>query len=115
MKIKLNILTVVLISFVGINVANARSGEVAGKYMPVIEAGENQLAQADVAGFVIAVRGQVTATNTKGVERVLTRRAKFFSNEVIKTGEKSMAQLRFKDRALMRLRPKSELKIAEYH
>ncbi len=72
-------------------------------------------ARQDVAGFVIAARGSLTATDSSGETRTLSRRSKFYANEVLKTGEGSRAQLRFKDRALMTLRPKSELNIGEYH
>jgi len=70
---------------------------------------------ADVAGFVIAARGSLTATNEEGDVRTLARRSKFYANEVLKKGEGSRAQLRFKDRALMTLRPESQLNIGEYH
>lgn len=116
MKTITKIIATAFLVLVSINTVQARPGDVTGKYMPnQIKNGKVDVKNADVAGFVIAARGKVTATNAAGSERVLTRRAKFYSNEVIKTGEKSIAQLRFKDRALMRLKPKSELNISEYH
>lgn len=69
----------------------------------------------DVAGFVIAASGTLTATNEAGVTRELARRSQFYSNEILKTGKDSSAQLRFKDRALMTLRADSQLNIEEYH
>lgn len=69
----------------------------------------------DVAGFVIAARGSLTATNDAGETRTLNRRSKFYANEILKTGTSSRAQLRFKDRALMTLRPETQLDIGEYH
>jgi len=67
------------------------------------------------AGFVIATEGNITATDSNGTVRTLQRRSKFYSNDVIKSGPASSAQLRFKDRALMRLKANSELVISEYH
>ncbi len=69
---------------------------------------------AQVAGFVIAARGSLTATNDAGETRELTRRSQFYANETLKTGSDSMAQLRFQDHALMTLKPDSQLKIGEY-
>ena len=67
------------------------------------------------AGFVIAARGDITATDASGSTRTLERRSKFYSEDVIKTGSNSSAQLRFKDRAMMRLKESSELVISDYH
>lgn len=67
------------------------------------------------AGFVIAAQGSLTAVDQTGKVRELTRRSQFYANETLKTGEGSQAQLRFKDRALMTLKPNSELNIGQYH
>lgn len=75
----------------------------------------NASARTDVAGFVIAANGTLTATDQAGATRTLARRSQFYSNEILKTGKDSSAQLRFKDRALMNLRADSQLNIEEYH
>ena len=67
------------------------------------------------AGFVIAAQGTLTAVDQNGKSRELTRRSQFYANETLKTGSDSQAQLRFKDRALMTLKPNSELNIGQYH
>jgi hypothetical protein len=89
------------------------SGSLNGRtkvYSPEVEA-----SKASVAGFVIAVRGSLTATNDAGQVRELTRRSKFYANETLKTENNARAQLRFKDRALMTLKPGTELNIGDYH
>ena len=70
---------------------------------------------AEPAGFVIAAQGSLTAVDQNGKVRELTRRSQFYANETLKTGDASQAQLRFKDRALMTLKPNSELNIGQYH
>lgn len=79
-------------------------------YSPNVE-----LAKGEVAGFVITARGTLTATNKNGAVRALERRSKFYANETLKTGADSTAQLRFKDHALMNLKPNTSLKIGDYH
>ncbi len=69
----------------------------------------------NAAGFVIAVSGKLTAVDEKGKTRTLTRRSQFFASETLKTAANSTAQIRFKDNALMTLKPGTQLKIGEYH
>lgn len=67
------------------------------------------------AGVVISTNGALTASNDKGEVRTLTRKSPFYVNETLNTGVNSRAQLRFKDNALMTLKPNTELKIADFH
>ena len=64
---------------------------------------------ADLAAQVILAKGQVSAVSALGKTRTLKRRAKIYSGEVIKTGANGSVQLRFIDKALMTIKPGSEL------
>lgn len=102
-------------AFTGIAQVSAATTEGLNGRSKVYSPDVDQVKRADVAGFVIAARGQLTATNEAGEVRELDRRSKFYANETLKTGVGSMAQLRFKDRALMTLKAESQLDIGEYH
>ena len=69
---------------------------------------------ADLAAQVILAKGQVSAVSTLGKTRTLERRSKIYSGEVIKTGANGSVQLRFIDKALMTIKPSSELSITSY-
>ena len=69
---------------------------------------------ADLAAQVILAKGQVSAVSTLGKTRTLERRSKIYSGEVIKTGANGSVQLRFIDKALMTIKPGSELSITSY-
>ena len=68
----------------------------------------------ETAGKVIMSRGDVQAVNLDGEVRKLKRRDSVFSNEIIKTGDKSKVQIRFVDNALLALKANSELNIKSY-
>lgn len=74
----------------------------------------NSLAQIELAGHMIMVRGDVTATNAAGEVRALQRRSPIYSSDTVRTGSDSMAQLRFTDQALLALDAESELNILDY-
>ena len=69
---------------------------------------------ADLAAQVILAKGQVSAVSTSGKARILKRRSKIYSGDVIKTGNNASVQLRFIDKALMTIKPGSELSITSY-
>lgn len=70
---------------------------------------------AEVAGRVIMAKGQVTAINSEGSSRSISRRDKVFASDIIKTGANSQAQIRFIDKALLALKANSEINIKAYH
>ncbi|MEH6347797.1 MAG: FecR family protein [Bermanella sp.] len=69
---------------------------------------------AEIAAQVILSKGQASVTSPAGKVRSLKRRAKIYSGDVIKTGGNGSVQLRFIDKALMTIKPGSELNITSY-
>ena len=69
---------------------------------------------ADVAGTVIAVKGQVSASDTQGQDRSLAKEAEVFVSDAIKTGANSYAVIEFIDGAKATIRPNSTLVVREY-
>lgn len=69
---------------------------------------------ADIAGRVIMVRGDATATSATGETRELGRRDQVYASDTITTGDNSRIQIRFIDKGLMALRANSRLSIKTY-
>ena len=69
---------------------------------------------AEMAAQVILAKGQASVISSKGKARTLKRRSKIYSGDVIKTGANGSVQLRFIDKALMTIKPGSELNITSY-
>ncbi|PLX97553.1 MAG: hypothetical protein C0622_12825 [Desulfuromonas sp.] len=67
----------------------------------------------EAIGTVVAVRGEVSASNTSG-ERRLTLKSKIFLADTIRTGQNGRLQLLFKDNTLISLGAGTTMKIAEY-
>lgn len=76
-----------------------------------------QLANAaeDHAALVINSNGDVTATDSSGNKRSLSRKMHIFVNDTITAGENAMAQIRFTDGGLISIQAKTKFKINEYH
>ncbi|WLD59412.1 FecR domain-containing protein [Salinispirillum sp. LH 10-3-1] len=69
----------------------------------------------EIAGTVLAARGEVKATDLVLLEdRPLARRSQVFNIDRVLTGAASQTQLRMSDNALISLAENSELVIAEY-
>ncbi|MCP5336033.1 MAG: FecR domain-containing protein [Oceanospirillaceae bacterium] len=69
---------------------------------------------AGLAGHVIIAKGEVVAVNTAGETRALQRRSEIYSGDTLRTGDDGNAQIRFIDKALLTLKPDSELNITDY-
>jgi len=67
----------------------------------------------DIIGQVIINVGELSAQN-RGSTRGLNRRSSIYRGDTIRTGKRSLTQIRLKDGALLSLRPHTELKLAEY-
>lgn len=67
-----------------------------------------------VAGHVIIAKGKVIARSAGGDTRPLRRRSPFYAGEVLATGQRSMAQVRFEDGALLSLKPDTEFRVDRY-
>ncbi|GMR07409.1 MAG: hypothetical protein BMS9Abin26_0412 [Gammaproteobacteria bacterium] len=65
-------------------------------------------------GKVITSIGVVTARAEDGSSRSLKRRSAILEGDMLLTGEDSRAQIRFKDGALVSLRPNTEFLVKEY-
>ncbi len=100
----------VLVLFSGLGFAEESLDGRGQIYSPEVE-----LPKGREAGFVITTNGKLTALSESGKVRTLTRRSQFYANETLRTGDKSTAQLRFKDHALMTLKPNTQLRISDYH
>lgn len=72
------------------------------------------ISHGELAGHIIIAKGSVTALDTEGKTRTLKRRSPFYSGDTIVTGNKSQAQLRFVDKALMTIKANSQLNISNY-
>ena len=69
---------------------------------------------AEPIGHLVVAAGKLIAVGADGTERRLSRRDPVYSGDTLKTSGNVFAQVRFKDGALIALRPKTELKIEEY-
>lgn len=69
---------------------------------------------ADIAGRVIMVRGEASATSADGEVRPLKRRDTVYTSDVIATGDNSRVQIRFVDKGMLALRANSRLNIKTY-
>lgn len=66
-------------------------------------------------GKVIVFSGIVAAKSEDGKVRVLSRKSKIYSKDVISTEQDSYARIRFTDGSLLVLRPSSTISIDEYY
>ncbi|WP_290698295.1 FecR domain-containing protein [Amphritea sp.] len=73
------------------------------------------LSAAEVVGSVILSMGENIAIAADGSERVLKRQSEVYANDLLKTGEKGLLQLRFSDGSRLALKPSTEFRIAEYN
>lgn len=71
-------------------------------------------AYAGLAGHVILAKGDVVAVSASGEIRPLQRRSEIFAGDTLRTGDDGNAQIRFIDKALLTLKPDSELNINAY-
>lgn len=71
-------------------------------------------AYAGLAGHVILAKGEVVAVSASGEIRPLQRRSEIFAGDTLRTGDDGNAQIRFIDKALLTLKPDSELSINAY-
>lgn len=69
---------------------------------------------AGLAGHVILAKGEVVAVSASGEIRPLQRRSEIFAGDTLRTGDDGNAQIRFIDKALLTLKPDSELSINAY-
>jgi len=70
---------------------------------------------AEGAGSIDFASGAVTAVNSSGVQRSLTRGAEIGNGDTVRTGEGSRAQVRFSDGALVSLQAQTEFRIDDFH
>ncbi len=73
------------------------------------------LPKSERAGRVVASRGDAVAIDAAGRKRPLTARASVHEGDALVTGTDGYAQIRFRDGALVSLRPQSRFKIDRYH
>lgn len=66
------------------------------------------------AGRVIFVAGEVSAKGTDGVMRTLFKHDQVAAGEIIRTGAKSLVQIRMIDKGFIALRPNSTVRIESY-
>jgi hypothetical protein len=74
-----------------------------------------QAAEPDSAGKVIMVKGNVSAINLTGAQRLLQRRDNLYEGDTLITGSNSRTQIRFRDNALLALDGNSRIRIDHYH
>jgi len=72
------------------------------------------LAAGESIGRVISVAGQVVASVPDGGTRVLQRRSRIYTDEVIHTGAGERVQIRFRDGGLVDLQPGTRFRVDEY-
>lgn len=72
------------------------------------------LLAAEPAGYVLMATGEVVAVQPDSQVRALTRRSPFYPGESLKTGADAKAQVRFRDGALISLRPDTEIRIDDF-
>jgi hypothetical protein len=65
-------------------------------------------------GLVVALRGQVIAVNSDGVQRRLAIQSKIYLADTIKTGRRGRVQLMFDDNTLISLGTNTDMVIADY-
>ncbi len=68
-----------------------------------------------IAASVIAVRGQVKATDISGTSRELKIKDPIFLEDTIITGNRGRIQILFSDNSIISLSRKSNMKIIDYH
>jgi hypothetical protein len=66
------------------------------------------------AGRIIAAVGAVTAERADGTSRPLRRRSEVYAGDILVTGPKATAQVRFTDNGLLQIQPNSRFQINEY-
>lgn len=74
----------------------------------------NVYAMTDI-GKVIIFSGIVAAKSEDGKVRVLSRKSKIYSKDIISTEQDSYARIRFTDGSLLVMRPSSTISIDEYY
>lgn len=74
----------------------------------------NYAQQEEVAGRVVATSGQVTAVETSGSSRLLSRRSQIFVGDVIVTEAAGFAQIRMSDSAIISLKENTQFEILAY-
>ncbi|MEM7208966.1 MAG: FecR domain-containing protein [Pseudomonadota bacterium] len=70
--------------------------------------------EADFVGKVIFARGQMTAQQTDGKVRSLSRNSAIYEGDKITTPDRGFGQLQLTDGALLAIRPDSQLEIEEF-
>ncbi len=65
-------------------------------------------------GEVVALRGKVVATDSKGTSRKLAIKSPLFQADTIKTGKRGRLQILFTDNSIISLGPNTEAKISQY-
>lgn len=83
-----------------------------GCFVAVVSAPAQSAAQSSI-GVAAAVRNQVTATQASQ-ERALAVGGDVFQNDLVRTGEASVAQLLFADRTTLSVGPRSEVRLDRY-
>jgi len=68
----------------------------------------------DVIGYIVLNIGKAKAIN-RGATRRLSRHSKILKGDTLRTSSRTHTQIRFKDGALISLRPNTEFLIAEYN
>lgn len=74
----------------------------------------SQVAEAAIAGRIIIAKGAVHALRTDGTARSLAKDSVVYDGDVINTGNRAIAQIRFNDGTLIRLKNNSQFRIDEY-
>ena len=74
----------------------------------------NFAAEEDIAGRIVAVSGQVTAIDTTGSSRSLSRRSEIFVGDTVVTQPDAFAQIRMTDSALVSLKASTQFEIVAY-
>ena len=74
----------------------------------------NFAAEQEIAGRVVAVSGQVAATDSAGNSRQLRRRDPVYTGEIVVTQPASFAQIRMTDSAIVSLKESTQFEILAY-
>lgn len=69
---------------------------------------------ADKAGVVVAVRGDVTATDAKNRTRKLALKNEIYRQDTIRTGKRGRLQIMFTDNSIISLGKNSEMQVVSY-
>lgn len=70
--------------------------------------------ESDPVGSVIALRGKVTASDTRGVIRELSIKSPIFRHDTLSTGPQGRIQVLFSDNTIVSLGKESRMEIAEH-